>query len=79
MIGPLLFVIYINDIATEIDNHSEINLFADNVKIFSKSNDALQLSLDSIYQWLKTRKLKLNPHKCQTLNIHKSERNPTDL
>ena len=48
MIGPLLFVIHINDIETDIDNHSEINLFVNDAKIFSKSNDALEISLDKI-------------------------------
>ena len=79
MIGPLLFTIYIINIPTEINIHSDINLFADDAKISGKSIDALQLSLNSIYQWLKTRNLKLNPNKCRILNIHKSEPNPTNF
>ena len=34
VIGPLLFIIYINDIATEVDSNSNIKLFADDTKIF---------------------------------------------
>ena len=35
IIGPLLFIIHINDITSEIVIHSNINLFADDTKIFS--------------------------------------------
>ena len=72
VIGPLLFIIYINDIALEVDVDSNINLFADDTKIFSHSNTILQKSLDKIYHWLKERKLVLNPSKCQVLNIQKN-------
>ena len=72
VIGPLLFLIYINDIALEVDVDSNINLFADDTKIFSHSDTILQKSLDKIYHWLKERKLDLNPSKCQVLNIQKS-------
>ena len=77
VIGPLLFIIYINDIATEVDSNSNIKLFADDTKIFSQSNLVLQNSLDKIYHWLKERRLNLNPSKCQVLNIHRSTTIPT--
>ena len=70
-------MIYINGIATEIKTYSDINLFADDEKISGKLNDSLQLSLNGIYQWLKTRILKLKYIKCQILYIHKSK--PTDF
>ena len=72
VIGPLLFIIYINDIVSEVDASSNINLFADDTKIFSHSNTTLQQSLDKIFHWLKERKLNLNPSKCNVLNIHKN-------
>ena len=71
VLGPLLFLIYINDIALEVDVDSNINLFADDTKIFSHSDTILQKSLDKIYHWLKERKLDLNPSKCQVLNTKK--------
>ena len=79
VVGPLLFLIYINDICSNIDIKSELSLFADDAKIFSQSNTSLQLSLDNIYIWLKTRKLNLNPSKCKILTINKKESSPTDL
>ena len=79
VVGPLLFLIYINDICSTIDIKSELSLFADDAKIFSQSNTSLQLSLDNIYIWLKTRKLNLNPSKCKILTINKKKSSPTDL
>ena len=58
VIGPLLFIIYINDIVSEVDASSNINLFADDTKIFSHSNTTLQKSLDKIYHWLTEKKRK---------------------
>ena len=49
VIGPLLFIIYINDIASKVDVSSNINLFADDTKTFSQSNTTLQNSLDKVY------------------------------
>ena len=48
------------DIITEVENHNNITLFADDVKMIIKSNNALKLCLDSVYKWLKAeKKLKL--------------------
>ena len=66
-IGPLLFIIYINDITTEIDIHTNVVLFADHTKVFSQSNYDLLLSLD---RWLESTKRKLAPNKCYVPNIH---------
>ena len=71
VIGPLLFIFYIIDIASKVNICSNIKLFADDTKIFSQSNKSLQLSLYKMYHWLKERKLNLNPNKFQVLNIQK--------
>ena len=42
VIGPLLFLIYIKDITLNTHIQSEISLFADNAKVFSKSETSLQ-------------------------------------
>ena len=66
-IGPLLFIIYINDTTREIAIHTNVVLFADHTKVFSQSNYDLLLSLD---RWLESTKLKLAPNKCYVPNIH---------
>ena len=48
VIGPQLFIIYIDDTASKVDVSSNINLFVDDTKIFSQSNTTLQNSLNKI-------------------------------
>ena len=57
--------------ASKVDINSNIYFYADDTKIFSQSNTTLQNFLDKIYNWLKERKLSLNPYKCQVLNIQR--------
>ena len=48
IICPLLFLIYINDITLNTHIQSEISLFEDDAKVFSKSETSLKLTLDNI-------------------------------
>ena len=72
-LGPLLFLLTINDISTVIKN-SELLLFADDLKIYSKVNsiqDCIQLQQDlqSVTRWCDENKLALNVSKCKTLSF----------
>ena len=49
VIDPLLFIIYINDFASEVDNCNYINLFTEDENIFSQYNQILQSSLNKMY------------------------------
>lgn len=78
VLGPILFVIYINSLPT-VANNSEIFLFADDTKIFkeitSPSNKIeLQQDLDSMLQWTKDSLLQFHPDKCSSMTI---TRHPT--
>ena len=73
VLGPLLFLLYINDISSVVA-HSKVKLFADDVTIYkeiSSSSDAalLQVDLSSIAQWAKKWLLNLNPLKCDSTVI----------
>ena len=73
VLGPLLFLLYINDISSVVA-HSKVKLFADDVTIYkeiSSSSDAalLQVDLSSIAQWAKKWLLRLNPLKCDSIVI----------
>ena len=85
VLGPLLFLIYIDDIDTGIS--SNIIKFADDIKLFSSLNRAdhssfdgtdnlfdwpLQRDLDLISDWCNSWLLKLNPDKCSCLHIGRS-------
>jgi hypothetical protein len=67
-IGPLLFILYINDLATVME-YCCVNLFADNTLInFSGTNindiaDRLNSDLNVVSDWLKVNRLKLNVDK----------------
>ena len=65
VLGPLLFLVYINDLERNIK--SNVNFFADDTMLFSivkyseiSAND-LNHDLDVIYQWVHQWKLEFNP------------------
>ena len=67
VLGPLLFLIYINDIIYGIK--SNIRLFADDCVIYRLINDfndinTLQSDLDKISVWCKNWRMNLNVKKC---------------
>ena len=78
--GPLLFLIYINDIHIS-SPQVKFNLFADDTCIFHSSKDAttlqrdLNTSLENVSNWLKANKLTLNVKKSNLLffNIGNNE------
>ena len=65
VLGPLLFLIYINDLETNIN--SNIRFFADDTMLFSivkdpvTSADDLNHDLNIIYQWARQWKMEFNP------------------
>ena len=68
VLGPLLFVIFVNDIVKGIQ--SKIRLFADDVIIYREVksiNDTviLQEDLDKVKNWTDKNKMKLNESKCE--------------
>ena len=75
VLGPLLFVLYINDIAEAIQ--SELGLFADDTKIFSIIKSIcdvtkLQRDLIKMQEWNGIWLLNLNLEKCKVMHIAKS-------
>ena len=72
VLGPLLFVIYINDLPDDIT--SDIFLFADDTKIFNRidsQEDAnnLQANLTKLQDWSNKWLLKFHPGKCKVVDI----------
>lgn len=81
VLGPFLFVVFINDLPDVIEN-SEIYLFADDVKLFRVTTRKeecalLQEDVDRVAQWSSTSKLKIHPDKCK--HMHISSRSHTPL
>ena len=75
ILGPLFFVLFINDIYENIEPNTNIALFADDTKIWReiKSNndcDILQKDIDTLYTWSKNNKMFFHPDKCKALSIY---------
>ena len=76
VLGPLLFVLYINDLPENII--SNVFLFADDTKMFRKiisENDSIivQNDIETLEQWTNDWLLKFNIKKCHVLTIGKHE------
>ena len=74
LLGPLLFILYTNDIGVGLSEGSKIALYADDAKLFCMVNSledclSLQSDLDRISQWSNTWKLKFNSEKCIVLSF----------
>jgi hypothetical protein len=72
VIGPLLLILYINDIVKAI-SHSQVNLFADDTLLSMSASTVIEciekMQEDSLSGWLKFDKLKLNVSKTKFMII----------
>ena len=76
VLGPLFFLIYINDITENLSPGTMIRLFADDSLLYRTINsqddvDTLQKDLDLLQSWEVTWKMEFHPQKCQLLKITK--------
>lgn len=72
VLGPLLFLIYINDLASTVSSH--IHLFADDCVLFREitcDNDiiCLQSDLNAISVWCEAWRMELNINKCKLMHV----------
>ena len=74
ILGPLLFLIFINDIETSI-KHSNIKLYADDTALYKASNDSnisqlrLQSDINSLKVWCDRNKLTINVNKTKIMTF----------
>lgn len=74
VIGPLLFLLYINDIADLFPGKINMKLFADDIKIYIEIEDyseceSFQRSIDTVLDWAKKWQLKLSIKKCHYMRV----------
>ena len=78
VLGPLLFIIYVNDL--DVDLTSNLVKFADDTKISGKGNTekncaALQRDLDILLEWSRRWGLDFNISKCKVLQVGSNNAN----
>ena len=74
ILGPLLFLIYINDLPDILHEDTLCAIFADDTKIYREiksQNDVqiLQQDVDNLHRWGEKWGLAFNPDKCNTISI----------
>ncbi len=74
VLGPLMFLLYINDIGDNLTPGTKIRLFADDCLLYREINSAedqriLQKDLDSMIKWSNTWQMSFNPKKCFVVNV----------
>jgi hypothetical protein len=77
ILGPLLFLLFINDLPEFIPDHETL-LFVDDLKIYNKINSMedtrkLQRSLDNIDNWCAINQLSVNTEKCKELSFSRNK------
>ena len=76
VLGPLLFLLYINDLHVAI-RYSKVYHFADDTNLLNIGNSAKQIQknvnsdLKTLYQWLLANKISLNCDKTEVIFFHK--------
>ena len=78
MLGPLLFLIYSNDLP-DAANHSVVPMFADDSKCYREiakplDRNQLHADLNSLHEWSYTWELDFNPKKCAAMRFSRKKR-----
>jgi ribonuclease P/MRP protein subunit RPP40 len=74
VLGPILFLVYINDIDHVCCGNTRLQLFADDAKLYSNINienasSLLQKSLDNLAIWAREWQLSININKCAVVSL----------
>ena len=74
ILGPLLLVLFINDMFSCISTGTNIVLYADDTKIWreikcSDDHFALHRDIDNLLKWSLDNKMKFHPYKCKALAV----------
>ena len=75
ILGPLLFIIFINDLVDFCEINPKLYLFADDAKLYCHIKDILDLdylqrSTDNLAKWTKRWQVTLNIRKCKVMSVH---------
>ena len=74
VLGPLLFIIYINDIGAHLSPGTHMRLFADDALLYRHTDTfddhiTLQKDLDHLMDWAETWRMEFKPKKCYAMHF----------
>ena len=77
ILGPLLFLIYVNDLPASVSQGTSMGMFADDTKCFRsiqsfQDGETLQSDMNTITRWCHDWRMELNKSKCAVLHITRS-------
>lgn len=68
-LGPVLFVLFINDLLESLNPICKCLAYADDVKLYSNDPTKIQLALNCVQTWCLTWQLNLSVEKCSILKL----------
>ena len=76
VLGPLLFVVFINDLPDVVDSGSSLYMFADDTKLFraiasTSDRDTIQCDINEMNKWSDLWQMSYHPGKCHVLRLGK--------
>ena len=76
-LGPLLFLLFINDVSTVLGSNTKSKLYADDVKLYSIVNTSQDISsfqntLNRLKEWSDNWQLQISTTKCANINFTRS-------
>ena len=75
ILGPILFVLFINDLPSGLDPGTNLTMYADDTKIWrsitsQSDHEKLQKDIDYLNKWSLDNKMCFHPKKCKVLPVH---------